>query len=134
MRLWIYAVLLGICIISLSGCGGPQNDTSGDGASRYTIRDLGPIGFIDRDMVTYKINNLGVVAGSTRETFTYKAFVWENGARTVIESAADTVALDINNSGKVVGREGSKPFLWDNGTMTLLSLPNGGTGQARGRG
>ncbi|MHB1001894.1 MAG: hypothetical protein ACYC27_21855, partial [Armatimonadota bacterium] len=42
------------------------------------------------------------------------------------------VALDINNSGKVVGREGSKPFLWDNGTMTLLSLPNGGTGQARG--
>lgn len=81
------------------------------------------------------VNNHGEVVG-TQLGLEYKAWLWRNGALTYLPHAAnpqgmaDSTALDINDSGVVVGRSSGSfksndsPTVWSNGAATELGLYN----------
>lgn len=83
------------------------------------------------------INESGQVVGQTKS----KPFLWtkDKGFRTIAGPMLSGSALDINDSGKVVGRRTliplkDEPFIWDpkKGTATLPLPPNAPNGRAMG--
>ena len=127
-------VLLGLCAIVVAGCGGGGSLGGGGGVggsvSKYTVRDIGPIGFPD-STANFKVNGTGQVAGVTREDFFTRSFFWNNGSRTYISGAVAEV-YDINDSGQVVGSNGIQAFVWKNNTITWLATPEDDTSCAYG--
>lgn len=86
------------------------------------------------------VNNWGQVVGGYHCGSVYHACLWEGSMmRDLGTLAGDATwayseAFDVNNQGEVVGysdHQGSEgAFLWRNGVMTALNLPNKGDGNA----
>lgn len=96
----------------------------------YTVTDLGRI--FEPLPQAISINDSGQVAGSIRGVNNYwdlycnKAFLYENGVMTEFGSTyyrGDSCAYDINESGQVLGVGDGDAFLYDDGVLDELGLP-----------
>jgi len=94
-------------------------------AARYSITDLGSLpqnGGGASGTAPYGINNLGQVVGAS---FGHP-FLWEDGRISAILGPTETgAALDINNFGQIVGRQGdaiSNGFIFSDGVVTNLTF------------
>ena len=89
---------------------------------RFTVTDLGtlPGGY---DTLPTKINNRGQAVGSTYTADGSRVpFIYSQGTITPITGISGAgVALDINDSGAVVGQIGTRAFLFRDGVMTDLN-------------
>jgi probable HAF family extracellular repeat protein len=98
------------------------------------MSDLGTLG--GRTSRAFGINDLGQVVGEAEVSpgGAVHAFLWSSssGMRDlgVLPNEGGSRAIDINNRGQVVGTSGT-PFLWQNGTLTALSVFPGFLGDAR---
>jgi len=91
-----------------------------DGGS---VRDLGTLGGFSS---AKGIDDLGRVVGmSTDANGTPYPFLWTNGSMSVMPGPSGSGAIDIDDSGTVIGSaEGTHGYFLDNGTYTRLdSLP-----------
>jgi len=92
----------------------------------------GGVGY--RGTLPYGVNNRGQVVGciSRRGEGRQEAFVWEDGQLNML---GEGCASGINEKGQVVGTRLTptgqwRAFLWEQGTMTDLPTPEGGTSGA----
>jgi probable HAF family extracellular repeat protein len=112
-----------------------------------TLTDLGTLGGLSSS--ANGINTSGQIVGqSTTSSGHQHAFLWQNGTMTdlgTLGTGQESVAMDINDDGEVVGAtaitptpccEGGDPivhaFVWRNGTMFDLGPPDADEGQAFG--
>lgn len=75
------------------------------------------------------INDAGTIVGAAKDGATTRAFIYANGAVQTLQPldpAGTSAATGINHRGDVVGRSGSRAFLFAYGTLADL-----GTGSAR---
>ena len=89
---------------------------------RFTVTDLGtlPGGY---DTLPTKINNRGQVVGSTHTAGGLRVpFIYSDGVLTQITGiAGGGAALDVNDSGAVVGQISTQGFLYRDGVITDLN-------------
>lgn len=74
--------------------------------------------------ISWAINDSGVVVGRSGA---YKPAYWQNGGTTASYLASTGDARDINNSGQVVGFNGTNVVIWDDGQTisTGIAQPSG---------
>jgi probable HAF family extracellular repeat protein len=80
-------------------------------------------------------NNLGHIAYSTFQarqdgTSEFRNRIWRNGS--IIELPADYFVSAINDQDQAVGYAGTKPFIWNNGVITVLKTLGGQYSNATG--
>ena len=86
----------------------------------YHVTDLG-LGY------TAGINSKGQVAGTLASNGTNSIFLWSNGIRTNIGQWAglSTRALDIGESGQIIGQAPGVSLIYSNGVMMSCFMRNG---------
>jgi len=91
--------------------------------SIYSVQDLGSLGGIHTE--AHAINDHGQVVGTGHTaTSQSQAFLWEDGAITMLEiPGSATEAHDINNQGQIVGSAWRNSILWEGGTYTEIYSP-----------
>jgi probable HAF family extracellular repeat protein len=141
--------------INDSGLAVGQSDLSGNAThatewSGYNVIDLGALGSKSNSSYALAINNSGLVVGYTDlPNFDSHPTVWTNHVPKDLGTLGgpDGQAEAVNDSGQIVGYSSIiapdqpdgwqiRPFLWQNGTMTLLPVlgdgSNGFSGEAKG--
>ena len=76
----------------------------------------------------YSINSRGEILGGTFVGDSWKVLIWRDGTSTILtggcfDSPAGVSAI-LNDSGQVAGTCMNKPFIWKNGEVTPLPMPD----------
>ena len=112
----------------------------------HTLTDLGDLEGGENMSHPMGVNNAGQVVGVSGATGGDRAFLWQNGVMTNLDvlTAGDgySFAWDINDAGEIVGTSGvdgtvgtllsRRPFIYSNGSMTVLTGFGDFYGVARG--
>jgi probable HAF family extracellular repeat protein len=114
----------GSVAFSINDIGQAAGISSVNGSYGATVWSNGTPTYIGNGIAS-SINNLGQVAGSMYLGPYTHGFVWQNGLLKDIgalsQSVEGSVALDINNSGSVVGYSGANAFIWNEEGMSDLN-------------
>ncbi len=117
-----------------------------EGAVLYSVTDLGDLSGGEDMSHAMAVNNTGQVVGISEAAGGTRAFLWENGVMTDLDTLTDehhySWAWDINDSGQIVGTSGvdgtgggvlsRRPFLYSDGSMSVLTGFGDDYGEARG--
>lgn len=112
----------------------------------YSVTDLGDLPGGENLSHAMAVNNLGQVVGVSETADGRRAFLWANGVITDLNTLTGehhySFAWDINDAGQIVGTSGVdgtgggvlswRPFLYSNGSMTVLTGFDDYYGEARG--